>query len=131
MFNAAAYTAVDRAETEPAAAWRVNARSGPALSPPAAARHGVTLVHVSTSTSSTAPCQPDAQDTARAARRVRRLEKAAGELAVRARARHLVAHASWVVGDGDLRRDDGPARPRRGLPGRRRRPGNEPSDVRR
>ena len=47
VINAAAYTAVDRAESEPAPAWQVNALAPAAL---AAACHaaGVPLVHVST-----------------------------------------------------------------------------------
>lgn len=47
VINAAAYTAVDRAEAEPAAAWRVNAL-GPALLAAACKATNVPLVHVST-----------------------------------------------------------------------------------
>nr|WP_255426745.1 dTDP-4-dehydrorhamnose reductase [Pseudonocardia sp. C8] len=100
VFNAAAYTAVDRAETEPAAAWRVNAL-GPAHLAAAAARHGVTLVHVSTEYvfDGTVP-GPMPEDTPLAPLGVYGASKAAGELAVRAAPRHLVARTSWVVGDG-------------------------------
>jgi dTDP-4-dehydrorhamnose reductase len=47
IINAAAYTAVDRAESEPASAFRIN-RDGAALLADAAARRGIPLVHIST-----------------------------------------------------------------------------------
>lgn len=47
VFNAAAYTAVDRAESEPEAAERLNGRA-PALIAEAARRAGARLVHIST-----------------------------------------------------------------------------------
>ena len=47
IVNAAAYTAVDRAETEPQLAWRVNAE-GPATLARAARSLDVPLVHIST-----------------------------------------------------------------------------------
>ena len=46
IVNAAAYNAVDEAESDMAAAMRVNA-DGPGVLAEAAARHGVPLVHVS------------------------------------------------------------------------------------
>ena len=47
IINAAAYTAVDRAETDAAAAFAVN-RDGPAHLAAAAAAAGIPLIHVST-----------------------------------------------------------------------------------
>lgn len=47
LVNAAAWTAVDLAETEPDAAWRANA-AGPARLAELSARHGTQLIHVST-----------------------------------------------------------------------------------
>lgn len=47
IINAAAYTAVDKAETEPGRAFAVNC-GGAALLADAAARHGVPFVHIST-----------------------------------------------------------------------------------
>ena len=47
VINAAAYTAVDAAETDEAAAYRANA-SGPAVLAAAVARRGARLIHVST-----------------------------------------------------------------------------------
>ncbi|ANY05603.1 dTDP-4-dehydrorhamnose reductase [Pseudonocardia sp. HH130630-07] len=100
VFNAAAHTAVDRAEAEIAAAWRVNAL-GPAHLADAAARHGFVLVHVSTEYvfDGTAP-GPVPEDAPLAPLGVYGASKAAGELAVRSAPRHLVVRTSWVVGDG-------------------------------
>jgi len=47
IVNAAAYTAVDRAEAEPEAAFRTN-RDGPAVLGAVCAEHGIPLIHVST-----------------------------------------------------------------------------------
>lgn len=47
VVNAAAYTAVDKAETDADAAWRAN-RDGPAALAAWCAGHGVTLIHIST-----------------------------------------------------------------------------------
>lgn len=101
VFNAAAYTAVDRAETEPAAAWRVNAL-GPAHLAQAALRYGFLLVHLSTEYvfDGTAP-GPMPEHTPLSPLGVYGASKAAGELAVRASgAEHLIVRTSWVVGDG-------------------------------
>lgn len=100
VFNAAAYTAVDRAESEPTAAWAVNA-SGTASLAAAAVRHDLTLVQVSTEyvfdgtgggpIPESAPLCPV---------NVYGASKAGGELAVRAVPRHVVVRTSWLVGDG-------------------------------
>lgn len=47
IVNAAAYTAVDKAESEPEAAWRAN-RDGPALLAHYCAAAGIPLIHIST-----------------------------------------------------------------------------------
>ena len=47
VINAAAYTAVDKAESEPAAAHRGNAE-GPGVLAAACARHGLRFIHIST-----------------------------------------------------------------------------------
>ncbi|MEJ8278241.1 dTDP-4-dehydrorhamnose reductase [Pseudonocardia spirodelae] len=102
VLNAAAYTAVDRAETEPAAAWRANA-AGPAHLAAAAREHGFLLVHVSTEYvfdgTATGPVPEWAPLSPLG---VYGASKAAGELAVRAALpeRHVVVRTSWVVGDG-------------------------------
>ena len=47
VINAAAYTAVDKAETEPTAAFSVN-RDGPANLAAVCAAHTIPLIHIST-----------------------------------------------------------------------------------
>ena len=47
VINAAAYTAVDRAESDAAAAWRAN-RDGPAVLAAFCGAAGIPLIHVST-----------------------------------------------------------------------------------
>ncbi|GJE04228.1 dTDP-4-dehydrorhamnose reductase [Methylobacterium isbiliense] len=98
VINAAAYTAVDKAESEVGAAWRLNAL-GPAYLAAATARAGIPLVHVSTdyvfdgtgtgAYATDAPVRP---------RSVYGASKAAGEMAVRtANPRHAIVRTAWVV----------------------------------
>ena len=100
VVNAAAYTAVDRAEADPAGAWRVNA-SGPASLAAAAAAHDLTLVQVSTEyVFDGAADGPVPESAPLSPLGVYGASKAAGELAVRAAPRHVVVRTSWLVGDG-------------------------------
>lgn len=100
VFNAAGYTAVDRAESDRAAAWRANA-TGPAHLARAAVRHGLTLVHVSTEYVFDGTVEgPVPEDTPLSPVSVYGASKAAGELAVAAVPRHVVARTSWLVGAG-------------------------------
>lgn len=97
IVNAAAYTAVDRAETEAAAAFAVN-RDGPAVLAQEAARHGALLVHFSTDYvfdgEKDAPYrESDAPNPLNTYGR----SKLAGEQAIQASGcRHLVLRTSWV-----------------------------------
>lgn len=97
IVNAAAYTAVDRAEQEPDAAMALNV-DGPARLAEAAARRGAVLIHVSTDyvfdgTKPTAYVEDDAT----APLGVYGRSKLAGEDAVRAvGGRHLILRTSWV-----------------------------------
>lgn len=98
VVNAAAYTAVDRAESEIAAAWALNAVA-PALLAAATARAGIPLVHVSTDYvfdgRTEAPCTPDTPIDPQS---VYGASKAAGEIAVRsANPRHAILRTAWVV----------------------------------
>ncbi|HEX4509059.1 MAG TPA: dTDP-4-dehydrorhamnose reductase [Burkholderiaceae bacterium] len=99
IVNAAAYTAVDQAESEPALAEAVNARA-PAVLARAAAAHGAWLVHYSTdyvfdgsgdmARDEEAPVQPLSAYGR---------TKLAGEQAIRASGcRHLLLRTSWVYG---------------------------------
>ncbi|HEV2674571.1 MAG TPA: dTDP-4-dehydrorhamnose reductase [Aliidongia sp.] len=97
IVNAAAYTAVDRAESDAAAAFAIN-RDGPQNLAVAAAEHGIPLLQVSTdyvfdgrsdrAYSETDPVGPAG---------VYGASKLAGEEAVRAaQPRHVILRTSWV-----------------------------------
>lgn len=100
VVNAAAYTAVDRAETDRAAAWRVNA-TGVANLARAAAAAGAGLVHVSTEYvfDGTAP-GPVPVECPLSPLSVYGASKAAGELVAATVPRHWIVRTSWVVGAG-------------------------------
>jgi dTDP-4-dehydrorhamnose reductase len=100
VINAAAYTAVDRAESEPELAFAVN-RDGAAYVAKSCARAGLPLIHIST----------DYVFDGKAAGRAYResdpvnplsaygVSKAAGENAVRTIApRHAIVRTSWIYG---------------------------------
>ncbi|MBB3800287.1 dTDP-4-dehydrorhamnose reductase [Xanthomonas arboricola] len=97
VVNAAAYTAVDRAEQERDAAFRANAEA-PAVIAQWCARAGVPLVHYSTdyvfNGQGTHPYRPD---DATAPLGVYGQSKLAGEQAVQAAGgRHLIFRTAWV-----------------------------------
>jgi dTDP-4-dehydrorhamnose reductase len=101
IVNAGAYTAVDKAESEPELARLVNA-AAPAALAAAAAASGAWLIHYSTDYvfdgEKTAPYVED-DDTAPL--NVYGATKRAGELAVaEAGARHLIFRTSWVHAPG-------------------------------
>ncbi|SEQ08639.1 dTDP-4-dehydrorhamnose reductase [Faunimonas pinastri] len=99
VVNAAAYTAVDRAESEPDKAFAINARA-PGLLAVACAAANLPLIHVSTDyvfdgrkTGAYVEDDPIAPQT------VYGRSKAEGESAVRAELhRHLILRTSWVYG---------------------------------
>lgn len=97
IVNAAAYTAVDKAETEREPARRINAL-GPGALAEAAARHGAWLIHYSTDYvfegSGDAPWR---EDDAVGPVSVYGATKEEGERLVRAAlAKHLIFRTSWV-----------------------------------
>ena len=99
IVNAAAYTAVDKAEQEPDLAQAINAQA-PAVLAHWAAAHGAVLVHYSTDYvfDGRSP-RPYTEIDAPAPLSVYGQSKWAGERAVPAVAgRHLVFRTSWVVG---------------------------------
>jgi dTDP-4-dehydrorhamnose reductase len=99
VINAAAYTAVDKAEADVEAAWRLNALA-PAILAAGTRARGIPLVHVSTdyvfagnkAEGAYEPGEPvDPQSVYGAS-------KAAGEFAVRtANPRHAILRTAWVV----------------------------------
>ena len=97
VINAAAYTAVDKAEQDPEAAFRANAQA-PAVIAQWCAAHGVPMVHYSTdyvfNGQGTAPY---VEDEATAPLGVYGRSKRDGEIAVRdAGGRHLIFRTAWV-----------------------------------
>ena len=97
IINAAAYTAVDRAESEPALAHAVNAVAPGVLAEEARALDAW-LVHYSTDyVFDGSGAQPWSEDDATGPLNVYGASKLAGEQAVRdAGARHLIFRTSWV-----------------------------------
>ena len=102
IINAAAYTAVDLAETSDGreAAWRANA-SGVAALARIATENGLTLVHVSSDYvfDGTKAGAYDEDDALRPLG-VYGQTKAAGDVVAMTVPRHYVVRTSWVIGDG-------------------------------
>ncbi|MDH3030807.1 dTDP-4-dehydrorhamnose reductase [Methylobacterium fujisawaense] len=99
VINTAAYTAVDKAESDVIAAWRLNALA-PAILAAATAARSIPLVHVSTDYvfAGTKPDGAYAPDAPIDPQSVYGASKAAGELAVRTgNPRHAVVRTAWVV----------------------------------
>lgn len=97
VINAAAYTAVDRAEREPEAAFRANALA-PGLIAQWCAMNGVPMVHYSTDyVFSGHGSTPYLEDTPTSPLGVYGVSKRDGEEAVRAAGgRHLIFRTAWV-----------------------------------
>ncbi|MGP3535484.1 sugar nucleotide-binding protein [Microbacterium sp. RD1] len=102
IVNAAAYTAVDLAETPDGRrdAWAANTTAVAALAR-IAATYGITLVHVSSDYvfDGTAD-RPYTEDDAVAPLGVYGQTKAAGDAAAATAPRHYIVRTSWVIGDG-------------------------------
>ena len=102
IINAAAFTAVDTAETAEgrAAAWAANV-SGIAALVNVAAEHRLTMVHLSSDYvfDGTAP-RPYREDDPIAPLGVYGQTKAAGDQIVATLGRHYILRTSWVIGDG-------------------------------
>ncbi|MDJ1371492.1 dTDP-4-dehydrorhamnose reductase [Gulosibacter molinativorax] len=101
IVNAAAYTAVDAAETTGRqASWAVNA-AGVANLARVAAEFGLTLVHVSSDyVYDGASTDAYREDAPLAPLGVYGQTKAAGDLAAATAPRHYIVRTSWVIGDG-------------------------------
>jgi dTDP-4-dehydrorhamnose reductase len=99
IVNAAAYTAVDKAEAEPELALRVNGIA-PGVLAGEAKRHGALLVHYSTDyVFDGSKRSPYAEDDAPRPLSVYGRSKLDGEARIRAAGcRHLILRTSWVYG---------------------------------
>jgi dTDP-4-dehydrorhamnose reductase len=99
IVNAAAYTAVDRAEDEPGLAMRVNADAVGAIGAWAAA-HGARVVHYSTDyVFDGGATRPYREDDPTHPLGAYGRSKLAGEIALRdSGARHLILRTAWVYG---------------------------------
>jgi dTDP-4-dehydrorhamnose reductase len=99
IVNAAAYTAVDKAEQEPELAHAINAQA-PAVLAQWAVAHGAVLVHYSTDyVFDGRSAQPYTEADLPAPQSVYGQSKWAGERAVQnTGCRHLIFRTSWVVG---------------------------------
>ena len=98
VINAAAYTAVDRAQAEVEAAWRVNALA-PACLARATAEAGIPIIHVSTDYVFPGDLdRPYREDDPIGPLGVYGASKEGGEQAVRTgNSRHAIVRTSWVV----------------------------------
>lgn len=99
VVNAIAYTAVDKAESEPELACTIN-RDGPARLAEATARRGIPLIHVSTDyVFDGSKSAPYTEGDPVAPINTYGASKAAGEEAVRTgNPRHVILRTSWVYG---------------------------------
>jgi dTDP-4-dehydrorhamnose 3,5-epimerase len=101
VLNAAAFTAVDAAETPEGriSAWRANAQAPAALAR-LAAEHGFTLVHYSSEYVFDGTRELHDELEPLSPLGVYAQSKAAGDVAVAAAPRHYLVRTSWVVGEG-------------------------------
>ena len=97
IINSAAYTAVDKAESEAPAAFALN-RDGARLLAEAAAKRGAAIIHISTDyVFDGSKPTPYLEDDPTAPLNVYGRSKLEGEQALaRANARHVIARTSWV-----------------------------------
>ncbi|MEL6372969.1 MAG: dTDP-4-dehydrorhamnose reductase [Pseudomonadota bacterium] len=97
IINSAAYTAVDQAESDVDAAFRLN-RDGAGLLAQAAAQRDLPIIHISTDyVFDGAKAEPYREDDATTPASVYGHSKLAGEVAVRgANPRHIILRTAWV-----------------------------------
>ncbi|HXH77240.1 bifunctional dTDP-4-dehydrorhamnose 3,5-epimerase family protein/NAD(P)-dependent oxidoreductase [Nocardioides sp.] len=101
VLNAAAYTAVDVAETADGrrTSWAANA-TAPATLARMAREHGATLVHYSSEYVFDGTAEEHTEDEPLSPLGVYAQSKAAGDIAAGTAPRHYVVRTSWVIGEG-------------------------------
>ncbi|MFC0265844.1 sugar nucleotide-binding protein [Alloscardovia macacae] len=101
IINAAAFTAVDKAETPEGrrAAWKVNVQ-GTGLLAQVAREHKITLVHISSDYVFDGVEQPHTEEESFAPLSVYGQTKAAADQLVTTVPSHYILRSSWIVGDG-------------------------------
>ena len=101
VLNAAAYTAVDAAETPDGrrTAWAANA-TAPAALARLSVEHRFTLVHYSSEYVFDGTIDPHTEDEPLSPLGVYAQSKAAGDVAVATAPRHYLLRTSWVIGEG-------------------------------
>lgn len=101
IFNAAAYTNVDGAETEDGrrAAWAINADAVANLVA-VAAQYDATLIHISSDYVFDGTAELHSEDEGFAPLSVYGASKAAGDLAVSLAPKFYLLRTSWVIGEG-------------------------------
>lgn len=101
IINAAAYTAVDQAETPEGRhdAWKVNASAVQNLAH-IARQHHLTLVHVSSDYVFDGTAPVHTEDEPFAPLNVYGQSKAAGDIAAALAPQHYITRTTWVVGEG-------------------------------
>lgn len=101
ILNAAAYTAVDLAETPEGRvdAWKSNATALNHLTQ-IANENNITLVHVSTDYVFDGTKAPHNEDESFSPLGVYGQSKAAGDIVISAAKRHYITRTSWVIGEG-------------------------------
>lgn len=102
IINAAAYTAVDAAETPEGRrdAWAANATAVSYLAN-IAIRHNITLVHVSSDYVFDGTASEHFEDEKFSPLSVYGESKAAGDIAAAIAPKHYITRTSWVIGDGN------------------------------
>ncbi|KQW49436.1 dTDP-4-dehydrorhamnose reductase [Nocardioides sp. Root1257] len=102
VLNAAAYTAVDAAETPEGrrTAWAANA-GAPATLAGLSREHGFTLVHYSSEYVFDGTADEHTEDEPLSPLGVYAQTKAAGDIAVGTSSKHYLLRTSWVIGEGN------------------------------
>ncbi len=101
ILNAAVFANVNAAETPEGrlSAWQANA-VGPANLAIAAAKHGLTLVHISSDYVFDGTRDPHTEDEPFSPLNVYGQSKAAGDIAASTTPKHYILRITWLIGDG-------------------------------